>query len=142
MTGEADGMEAPLADDGFIYRVDTTDAFPISNWDLDYAGVYQDVQGFTPNELIKQRLQDRDLNNAVSFDSCDFCLELCWKKDTQACEKFFLEPFRKIQEISDAYIDGFLHTLCFFYPDYVGDFFKRYIAALKQQSAEYIKTKR
>lgn len=142
MTGESDGMESPLADDGFIYRVDTTDAFPISNWDLDFAGVYQEVQGFAPNELIKQRLQARDLSNVVNFSSCDFCLELFTEKDSQVCEQFFLEPFKRIQEIPDAYIDGFLNTLCYFYPDYVGDFFKRYIAAVKQQSAEYIKTKR
>lgn len=142
MTGEADGMESPLVDDGFIYRVDTTDAFPISNWDLEFAGVYQEIQGSTPNELIKQRLQTRDFSNTVSFDSCDFCFELCREKDAQVCERFFLEPFRKIQEISEDYVDEFLNTLCYFYPDYVGDFFKRYIAALKQQSAEYIKTKR
>jgi len=124
------------------YRVDTTDAFPISNWDLDFAGVYQEVQGFAPNELIKQRLQARDLSNVVNFSSCDFCLELFTEKDSQVCEQFFLEPFKRIQEIPDAYIDGFLNTLCYFYPDYVGDFFKRYIAAVKQQSVEYIKTKR
>lgn len=142
MTGEADGMESPLANDGYIYRVDTTDAFPISNWDLDFAGVYQEFQGFVPNEQIKQRLQTRDFSNVVSFSSCDFCLELCMEKDSQVCEQFFLEPFRKIQEISDEYIDGFLNTLCYFYPDYVGDFFKRYITALKQGAVTYLKTKR
>lgn len=142
MTGESDGIELPLADDDFIYRVDTTDAFPISNFDLDFAGVHQEVQGFVPDEYIKQVLQSRELGHVVNFSVCDFCLELCREQDAQVCDQLFLDPFRKIQEISDAYIDGFLNTLCYFYPDYVGDFFKRYIAALKHQSAEYIKSKR
>jgi hypothetical protein len=142
MTGEVDGMESPLAEDGYIYRVDTTDAFPISNWDLDYAGVYQEAQGVVPNELIRQTLQARELSSAVDFGMCDFCLDFCIKKDAKVCKPLFLEPFQRIQEISDAYIDGFLNTLCYFYPDYIGDFFKRYIAALKQQSAEYIRVKR
>ena len=38
LTGEADGIELLLADDDLIYRVDTTDAFPISNYQLDVAG--------------------------------------------------------------------------------------------------------
>lgn len=142
MTGESDEVELPLADDGFIYRVDTTDAFPISNHDLDFAGVYKEVQGFAPNEWIRQSLQTRDMSHVVSFSNCNLCLDFCREKDAQVCEPLFLEPFRKIQEISDAYIDGFLDTLCYFYPDYLGDFFKRYIAALKQQAAEYIKTRR
>ena len=141
MTGESDGMETPLADDGFLYRVDTTDAFPISCDDLDFAGVYQEVKGYAPNEVIKKTLESRDFSNVVSSDRCDFYLDIGKKEDAQVCEPLFLDPFRRIQEISDAYIDEFLNTLCYFYPDYIGDFFQRYIAALKQQSAEYINTK-
>lgn len=142
MTGEADGMESPLADDGYIYRVDTTAAFPISNWDLDFAGVYQEFQGFVPNEQIKQTLQSRDLSNVINYSMWDSYLDFCKEKDAQIGESLFLDPFQKIQDISDAYIDGFLHTLCYFYPDYVGDFFKRYITALKQGAVTYLKTKR
>lgn len=142
MTGEADGVELLLADDGCIYRVDTTDAFPISCWELNFAGVRQEMQGVIPDEIIRQKLQSRNLSNAISVLNCNICLDICRKKDERVCEQLFLEPFHRIQEIPDAYIDGFLNTLCYFYPDYVGDFFKRYIAALKKRSAEYIKTKR
>ena len=81
-------------------------------------------------------------SSVVDFGMCDFCLDFCIKKDAEVCKPLFLQPFQRIQEISGAYIDGFLNTLCYFYPDYIGDFFKRYIAALKQQSAEYIRVKR
>ena len=37
LTGEADGIELLLADDYKIYRIDTTDAFPIDMWRLNTA---------------------------------------------------------------------------------------------------------
>lgn len=39
MTGEDDGIELLLAEDNKIYRVDTTDAFPINNHHLYTAGI-------------------------------------------------------------------------------------------------------
>lgn len=142
MTGEADGAELPLIDDEYIYRVDTTDAFPISNYQLDLAGVSQEFQGVVLNEVVKRNLQSVDLSGVVLSSHCDLILEHCKEKDVQIGETMFFEPFERIQEISDSYIDSFLNTLCYFYPDYVGDFFKRYLAALKLQSTSYIKTKR
>lgn len=142
MTGEADGVEFPLVDDGYIYRVDTTDAFPISNYQLDLAGVSQKYMGVVANDAVRQSLQSFDLSDVINLSRCNLILEYCREKDAQIGEAKFFEPFEKIQEISDSYIDSFLNTLCYFYPDYVGDFFKRYLAALKLQSASYIESKR
>ena len=52
--------------------------------------------------------------------------------------------FEKFTEcaVGDDYIDDFLNTLCYFYPDFIGDYFKRYISALQKQCAEYWKEKR
>lgn len=47
ITGEADGVEILLADNSMIYRVDVTDAFPVNNFQLDFAGVNQDMGGVT-----------------------------------------------------------------------------------------------
>lgn len=53
MTDEADGVEILLADDDKIYRVDTTDAFPISNWQLDMAGIDRKIRDCNPYIEIK-----------------------------------------------------------------------------------------
>ena len=54
LTGEGDGVEILLADDDRIYRVDTTDAFPISNFQLDAAGIHQTIRGLNPQQVMKK----------------------------------------------------------------------------------------
>ena len=138
MTGEGDGVEILLADDKKIYRVDTTDAFPISNRFLDFAGVNFEADGTNLNAETKKSLLSLNFNETMSKSNCDFCLKQCLEKDSD-CSRRFLEPFERIQQIPQEHIDGFLDTLCYFYPDYIGDFFKRYISGLQKQCMEYLK---
>ena len=57
-------------------------------------------------------------------------------------QALFLRRFVRIQEIRQDYIDNFLNTLCYFYPDFIGEYFKCYISALQKQCADYLKGKR
>ena len=142
MTGESDSFETPLADDGFIYRVDTTDAFPISNFILSKAGINIEINGVNMKEVCKKQIFNIDFSSAWKMDGFDWWLDRFIDKYGQECMAPFLEPFERIQSISSEYIDDFLNTLCYFYPDYIGDFYKKYIMALQQTSCEYLKTKR
>lgn len=141
LTGEGDGVEILLADDDKIYRVDTTDAFPISNWQLDTAGVNLEIGGCNPYMEAKKQLLNRDFSGILNVSYCDLFLASC-SKISEEGRLYFLEPFARIQEIPRDYIDDFLNTLCCFYPDFIGDYFKRYISALQTQCAEYWKGKR
>ncbi len=136
MTGEGDGVEILLADDKKIYRVDTTDAFPISNRFLDIAGVNFETDGINLNAETKRSLLSLNFNKTMSRSNCDFCLKQCLKEDPD-CSRRFLEPFERIQQIPQDHIDGFLDTLCYFYPDYIGDFFKLFFPVCKS-SARHI----
>ena len=140
MTGESDGVEILFADDNLIYRVDTTDAFPITNRCLDLAGVDVDFDGITPNDAIKKVLLSSDFSQVLNPYDCDSYLELCLSQNPD-CLKYFLEPFARIQEIRADYIDSFLNTLCYFYPDFIGEYFKKYLFALKTNAAKYLKEK-
>lgn len=130
MFAESDGMETPLAKDGKIYRIDTTDAFPLSIWQLDTAGINKDIHGENPHDICKQQLLSRDFSHVLPASWCDLCCETCREKDKSGIQSF-LEPFSRIQEIRDDYIDDFLNSLCYFYPDFIGEYFKRYISALQ-----------
>lgn len=141
MFGESDTLETPLAKDGKIYRIDTTDAFPISMWQLDDAGINVDIQGANPHAIRKKQLLSSDFSNVLNIDWCDTYFESCQTKDKDGV-KHFLEPFAHIQEIRNDFIDDFLNTLCYFYPDFIGDYFKRYICSLQKQCAIYLKDKR
>ncbi len=141
MTGESDGVEILLADDHKIYRVDATDAFPLSMWQLDTAGINREINGTNPYDLTKRKLLSSDFTDALNYSWCNIHLDSCLKADT-SCKPLFLEPFTRIQEIPDDYIDDFLNTLCYFYPDFIGDYFKLYLSALQKQCAEYLEEKR
>lgn len=141
MFGESDSFETPLAKDDKIYRIDTTDAFPISTWQLDDAGINTDIHGVNPYAVRKKQLLSSDFSHILLQSWCDSYYKSCWKID-QSGIPHFLEPFARIQEIRQDYIDDFLNTLCYFYPDFIGEYFKRYISALQKQCADYLKGKR
>ena len=141
LTGEGDGVEILLADDDRIYRVDTTDAFPISNFQLDAAGIHQNINGLNPQQVMKEKMLSSDLSQVLNFSWCDAHLASCLKICPDSLP-YFLDPFARIQDIQSDYIDDFLNTLCYFYPDFIGDYFKRYISALQKQCAEYWNEKR
>lgn len=141
MFGEADSFETPLAKDSKIYRIDTTDAFPISVWQLDDAGINMDINGTNPYVVRKKQLLSSDFSHILLQSWCDSYFESCREKD-EIGTSYFLEPFAHIQEIRQDYIDDFLNTLCYFYPDFIGEYFKLYISALQKQCAKYLKEKR
>lgn len=141
ITNENDGIEILLADDNRIYRVDTTDAFPLSMWDLDMAGINQEIGGHNPYLEIKQQLLSRDFSEILNIANCNRYLEKC-REISADSQSYFLEPFSRFREIPSSYIDDFLNTLCYFYPDYIGDYFKLYISAIQEQCTEYWKEKR
>lgn len=141
MTGEGDGVEIVLADDDYIYRVDTTDAFPLSNHQLDTAGIDIEIGGHNLYAETKKLLLEADFSNVLDAFRCDWLLTRCDNLDIES-RSYFLEPFARIQDIRRDYIDDFLNTLCYFYPDFIGDYFKLYISALQSQCGEYLKAKR
>lgn len=137
LTGESDGMEILLASDRMIHRVDTTDAFLIGDYQLAMAGINQSFQGKSPSQVIQQHLESMDVSRMFSESDCDAKLKKCRELDGKNAVLHFLEPFQRIQAIPQAYIDDVLNTLCYFYPDFIGDFFKRYIRELQVQAALY-----
>ena len=141
LTGESDGMELLLAEDGLLYRVDTADAFPISNRQLDAAGIDREMGGRNPHEMLRSQLLSDDLSQALNRSWCDLHLESCLERAPD-CRPAFLEPFARIQGVRAEEIDDFLNTFCYFYPDFVGEYFKRYLSALQKQCWDYYKENR
>lgn len=138
MTDEGDGMEVVLADDGLIYRVDTADAFPIT--EIMIRALEDDRPGSMLGNWARQTVQADSIR---TFDplSVDCELEQCVKLDP-GCVPYFLEPFKRIQEIGEDYIDEVLDTLACFYSEEICEFFRRYIAALKAECKKYLIEKR
>ena len=141
ITDEGDAFETPLVDDGFIYRVDTTDAFPTSDYILSQAGINIKIDDKIPKEILKNKLLSEGLNKKAYMESFDWRLNELKEKYGKECIIPFLQPFKRIQAIQSHYIDNFLNTLCYFYPDFIGDFFKKHIKDLQVLSCEYLQNK-
>lgn len=63
------------------------------------------------------------------------------KRYGNECTKYYLEPFSRIQGISDEYLDGAINTLCYFYPDLIGDYYKLFIHALQKEVLKYLNSR-
>jgi hypothetical protein len=139
MFNESDGIEFILAKDSYLYRVDTTDAFPLSPHVLSLAGVDIDFDGagITAKETIRQQLLNDDFEQHWHSDTlCEGYQSLCARYGADA--QHFLDPFTQIQTIPSTYIDDFLTTLCYFYPDFIGEYFKNYITAIQKFSKDFL----
>lgn len=138
---ESDSFETPLASDGFIYRVDTSEAFLLRNLHFDMAGVNIILGSGNAKEIIQQYTEEIDYCRLWNFQNFDYRLQQLRDKYGPEAETSFLEPFSLIQAVSVDYIDNFLNTLCYFYPDFISDYFKFFIVAVQEQSRTYLKTK-
>lgn len=138
MFSEGDGIEVVLAADGLLYRIDTTSSFAVSNWDLDYAGIDIECQGKNINDAVRGRLLSRTFDASLHANSFDWHLKYYKEHYGDVCVEPYLQPFMRVQQISNEYIDRILNTLCYFYPDYLGDYYKKYISALQKAAAEFL----
>ena len=68
MTGEGDTFETPLVDDGFIYRVDMTDAFPTSDYILSQADINIEINGKISKEILRNKLLSEVINKKAYVD--------------------------------------------------------------------------
>ena len=137
---EGDSLETPLASDGFIYRVDTTDAFLLSDGYLSHAGLNVEADGVNIKNTVHKYVREFEYDQLWKYSDFDHVKHQLAEKYGMENIQYFLEPFVLIQEIQDDYIDSFLNTLCYFYPDFIGDYFKCFISALRKESRAYLKS--
>jgi hypothetical protein len=135
---EADSFEVLLANDGFIYRIDTSDAFIINDYFLSQAGINVEANGINPMEFVKKKMLSFDYYDHKKVSNFDDSFEKLKNKYGDDCVQPYFEAFSRIQNISNEYIDSFLNTLCYFYPDFIGDYFKLFIAAVQRISSEFL----
>lgn len=142
MFQEGDTFETPLASDRLIYRVDTTDAFPLCDHLLSGAGLNIEMEsGINVKETVRQYTMHLQYDRLWENRDFDYTLHRLVELHGEEGIPYFLEPFALIQEVKNDYIDDFLNTLCYFYPDFIGDYFKLFITTLQKESYKYLKSK-
>lgn len=135
---ESDGMEV-IKNGKFIYRIDTTASFSLSHMYIEYLG-YEgefeeiDIGKFAIRNIMK--LANFDENNMLK--NWEISLKI-FKKNCNAQElQYYLEPFYKFLDVEDSKIKKWCDTICYFYPDVIGDFYKTYFKNTKKCIRKFI----
>lgn len=139
---ESDGFETPIAKDGYLYRIDTSASFNLPIYVFDFGGINQEFRCMNPKEYFVKYI------NQISYDDLWQCIDfnsslerLIQTYDADG-KRPYMETFSLIQDIHSDYIDDFLNTLCYFYPDFIGDYYKQFILALQKRSEIFLKERK
>lgn len=158
---ESDSFEVIQTTEDYIYKIDNSASFMISAI-AENVGLIESL-GKTSYDDFLLELWNKDVNTNVdelkrvvsqvflnklthlkSSDSSvifglRFGLESVKKNYGIDFIRYYLEPLERIQDIPESYIDDFLNTLCYIYPDSLGNYYKEYIEICKVQASQFLK---
>lgn len=143
MFSEIDSFEIVLTDQNYIYKIDNTASFAISNYLIDMLGINIEFKGANikskiSKQILEQLKHERNDRNTFNFD---YDYNEISEKYGKEYTKYYLHPLHAIQEVKQDYIDDFLNTLCYIYPDFLGEYYRQYIDIVRIRAWEYLKTK-
>jgi hypothetical protein len=125
---ESDRLETVLADDGYVYRIDTSAAFLMHDTML-LTSDFNKLTGVAFRAAVK------NLMDKWSWEYMDMGLKGLVESWGDDKVDTLLSPLYDIQEIEKPHIRKFLDTLCYFYPDSVGEYFNLFFMRLKLQAS-------
>lgn len=136
---ESDGIEL-VKNNNYIYRIDTTDAFTISDYDISllaYSSIQNgiNIKQFASINILKKA--NRNLNYRIS--NWNFNINFFVKKFGQEYFDYYIDTLKLLSKIKEKDINEWTNTLTLFYPNIVGDYFKTYLRNLKLDIDEFIK---
>ena len=128
---ENDLPQIVLADDGYIYRIDCSDAFAIDDMTLMSAGINAEKdKNYDTRELSS--INNHRFGKYWELHDIDRTIQH-YIREFGYNEVFqLLQPLYAIQKVRKPYIDKFLNTLCYFYPECVGEYYNEFFAKLKR----------
>jgi len=134
---ESDRFEIVLADDGYIYRLDTTASFIMNDHTLMLAGSKYTSDEY--RDYINKSMR-RMKNFSEKWDSSyiEWALLNLINRFGEDKTRIFLEPLFKIQNIHKSYITKFLETLCYFYPECISGYYECFFTELKKGVTRFI----
>lgn len=135
---EADGIEV-IEYNNKIYRIDTTAAFTISDFDIhplayDYNNHGINVREFAYKNILKNSLR----NTERRISSWNSCINYFIKEFGKQNISYLFKTFESLEVITEKDIEEWINILTYFYPNIIGEYFKNYIKNLKADVKEFI----
>ena len=129
---ESDGIEV-IEKDNLIYRIDTTAAFSLNHLFISYLG-YEgnfkgiDIKKFAYDGIMK--LADLNENNAIQ--NWKITMRIFKEYIDSKYLQYYLEPFILFINIDDKKIEKWFDTISYFYPNVIGEYYKKYLKNIKK----------
>lgn len=128
---EGDGIEV-VRYNNEIYRLDTTDAFTISDFYIhllayDYNNNGVNIKKFANKNILQRAKNNTDLRIRRWESNINYFLEKFGDKYLN----YYLETYQLLENVTDEVFKEWVSILTFFYPNVIGEYFKIYFSNLK-----------
>lgn len=135
---EGDGIEV-VKYNNEIYRLDTTDAFTISDYYIhllayDYNNNGINVKEFTNKTILQLAKGNQDSRIYIWKYNIDYFKEKFGNKYLN----YYLETYRLLEKVTDKDIEDWTNILTIFYPNIIGEYFKIYFNNLKLDVKKFL----
>lgn len=135
---EGDGIEVVKYNDE-IYRLDTTDAFTISDFYIhplayDYNNNGINIREFANKTILK--MSERNTDSRIS--RWEFAIDYYLEKFGDKYFEYYLETFRRLEQVTEKDIEKWTSILTFFYPNVIGEYFRNYFYNLKLDVEQFL----
>lgn len=135
---EGDGIEV-VKYNNEIYRLDTTDAFTISDFYIhplayDYNNNGINIKEFANKNILQMSKRNTDLRISRWESNINYFLEKFGDKYLN----YYLETYQLLENITDEDIEEWVSILTFFYPNVIGEYFKSYFINLKLDVKKFL----
>ena len=136
---EDDSFEIVIADNRKLYKIDNTAAFNLNNYLLDNLGFdFQYHDSIDIRKTLYEQLMK--LADYSQYDNYMIRYNYIAGKYGKETAKNYLMVFEKFAQINLDVFDDSINTLCYFYADILGDFYKRFLELRKQECIKFIRT--
>lgn len=136
---ESDGIEV-VKHNKEIYRLDTTDSFTLSDFFIHpLAYNYNDKNGNNIRKMANKNILLMAKGNTEGrMNMWMFNLQYFLKKYESKYVAYYLETFKLLEKVSEKDIEDWINILTWFYPDVIGEYFKKYLVNLKLDVEKFL----
>ena len=135
---EEDGLET-LKYNNEIYRIDTTDAFTISDYYISgLAYDLNDNKGNNMRQVMSKTILKIAERKAERISSWKYKLNYFKEKYGEEYLTYYFEAFKLLNMITEKDMEDWTNILTILYPNIIGEYFKKYVKNLKLDAEMFL----